>query len=510
MNILFNKPRNAETAEIRSRIFNVLPAASFQLEKLFGLLDIEYSDQTPTACVECRDTPKLLLNRQFVAEYCEDDGDLFLLILHELFHVILGHTRLFPRVDRIDNIAFDAVINALLANTVGKSVGVRLFTSTNQWEDFPARLLRPPPGWPHSIEPALVYLPVEEARVIRLLYGKQNDALTYHDLYALLRKSLGKNTDLDAPKIQIPGEQSSSGNEPSPRKTEDEPEPQGGQTDKKETDDEPESEPEFKATLLGNHDNPSESDSLLTETIRRIAEGWPPPPFRIAGRDEGTSAKDFNLNREQKPGAAFIKAFKEVLRRCGVYSGRGPAVYRRELMLSEYVRESVVPDERDRRINTLRTITGRAPLIYRTADSQIRPRSKRVPVVHLYLDVSGSMSELLPYLTVACLEPFHRGELKLFAFSTVVSEVKGSDLTRATFANTQGTDINAVLIHAAAIPVKSRPKVILIVTDGYVGSARSDLLSEIAKVRTVAALTHPPYEGDLKPWISERTQLPKP
>ena len=97
MNLLSHKPRTREAAAIRDRIFNVLPAASYQMEKLFGLLDIDFSDAIPTACVECSMTPRLLLNKEFVEEYCSSDGDLFLLILHELHHVILGHTRLFPR-----------------------------------------------------------------------------------------------------------------------------------------------------------------------------------------------------------------------------------------------------------------------------------------------------------------------------------------------------------------------------------------------------------------------------
>ena len=90
MNILFNRPSTPEAAAIRERIFNVLPAASYQMEKLFGLFDIEFSNETETACVECRTTPRLLLNKGFLDEYCQDDGDLFLLILHELYHVILG------------------------------------------------------------------------------------------------------------------------------------------------------------------------------------------------------------------------------------------------------------------------------------------------------------------------------------------------------------------------------------------------------------------------------------
>ena len=47
----------------------------------------------------------------------------FLLILHELYHVILGHTRLFSRVSPIDNIVFDAVINSMLCPPVGTDRG---------------------------------------------------------------------------------------------------------------------------------------------------------------------------------------------------------------------------------------------------------------------------------------------------------------------------------------------------------------------------------------------------
>ena len=468
MSFLFNKPRNAETAEIRARIFNVLPAASYQFEKLFGLLDIEYSDRTATACVECIDTPRLLLNRKFVEEYCADDGDLFLLILHELHHVILGHTRLFPKLDYIDNIAFDAVINSMLCRTVGRSVGVRLFTATNSWEEFPARLLRPPPGWPGPIDAALAKLDRKEAKVIRLLYGEDpddkydDDVLTYHDIYSLLLKCI-------------------------PQKT------------------------VAAVTLLGNHDEEGAAgDPLLTAVIRRIVEGWPPPPLRISGRDEGTAPEEFKLSREEQPGTAFNRAFTGLLRRCGIGAGRGPAVYRRELVSAEFVRESVLPNGRDRRVAALKSITGSTPLIYRTTDCVLRARPQRVPVVHVYLDVSGSMFACLPYLTAACREPFRRGELRLFAFSTVVSEMRGSELMQVCVGNTQGTDINAVLRHAAAIPAKNRPKVMLIVTDGYVGPAGAELVAALSGVRIVAALTEPGYDADLKPWISELNQLPNP
>jgi hypothetical protein len=43
VNILFNRPSTPEPAAIRERIFNVLPAATYQMAKLFGLFDIESS-----------------------------------------------------------------------------------------------------------------------------------------------------------------------------------------------------------------------------------------------------------------------------------------------------------------------------------------------------------------------------------------------------------------------------------------------------------------------------------
>ena len=321
--------------------------------------------------------------------------------------------------------------------------------------------MRPPPGWPDEFSGALTALPSEEQRIIDLLYGAdESSKITYHDIYELLRKELAGR---DAP----------------------------------------------NAFLLGSHGSENE-DGLLKEAVRRIVEGWPPPPFRIAGRDEGRSAEEFWLRPADKPGSAFQKAFENALRKCGVHTGRGSAVYRRQVTSSLRSVETVLPNARDRRIPALRSLLGQAPLFYRSDLSERRPRPMRVPVVHLYLDVSGSMTACLPYLSAACREPFRRGELKIFAFSTVVSELKGHDLSKAPLRNTWGTDINAVLGHIAGIPARRRPKVILIATDGYVGRGRGDLIARLSRTRVVVALTDSGHATDLQPWAHEMTQLPKP
>jgi hypothetical protein len=186
------------------------------------------------------------------------------------------------------------------------------------------------------------------------------------------------------------------------------------------------------------------------------------------------------------------------------------AVYRRQVTGSLRNVETVLPNARDRRIHALRAVLGHDPLFYRSELSEQRPRPVRAPIVHLYLDISGSMTACLPYLSAACRDPFKRGELKIFAFSTVVYEIKGHDLSKVPLKNTRGTDINAALEHMTGIPARRRPKVILIATDGYVGPGRTNLIASLARTRVVVALTDSGHTADLQPWVHEMIQLPKP
>ena len=501
MNLLLHRPLHNDAAHIRARIFNVLPAASYQMEKLCGLLDIAFSDQTETACVECTATPRLLLNRQFIEEHCANDGDLFLLILHELHHIILGHTRLFPRVTKIDNIVFDAVINSMLARSVGRTVGTGLFTKFYSYDDFPHRLLRPPPGWPGPFEDALANLPPAEARIIRLLYGPDDQSLTYLDIYELLRKELRPSPDGSAPvpigEIQNNDDAHAPQSEaafPSSNPTE-----PGSQNNA----------PVKDVPLLGNHSDSHTDSPLLTQTVRQIVEGWPPPPVRIAGRDEGRDASLLSNHFAKNSSTPFRKAFAQTLRRCGIHCGRGPATYKPHLAPIDHVVESVLPQGRDRRIPALRALTGSAPILYRSHEQTSRIRLQPTPIVHLYLDVSGSMHQLLPHLLAVCREPFRRGELKVFAFSTIIDELTGRDIATAKIKSTGGTCINAVASHLLNIKPSKRPRVALIATDGYVGKPRPDLTAQIRKVRVVAALTHPAYRSDLEGWAKEIICLPE-
>ena len=89
-------------------------AGDLALEAFLRISRIELTDSVPTAAIECVGRPRLFLNPAFINAHCDTDERLFMLVLHEIHHVLLGHTRLFPRPTPAHNLAFDAVINAVL------------------------------------------------------------------------------------------------------------------------------------------------------------------------------------------------------------------------------------------------------------------------------------------------------------------------------------------------------------------------------------------------------------
>ena len=94
---------------------------------------------------------------------------------------------------------------------------------------------------------------------------------------------------------------------------------------------------------------------------------------------------------------------------------------------------------------------------------------------HVYVDISGSMLDSLPWLAAA-LSPLHRKRLcHLFAFSTVVDEVKPGRLNKDRIENTYGTDIDCVYEHLLSLPKSKTPRKVVLLTDGYTGTPETEL-----------------------------------
>jgi hypothetical protein len=458
MSILNRLPSSEKESAIRERILNLVPAASLHMEKILTLLDIQLTEEINSAAVECVSAPRLLLNEGFIDTFCRSDADLGLLIFHELYHIILGHTELFDLSSDADNVAFDAIINSLLARTVGASLGVNLFVATNRFDTFPERLLRPPPSWPECFSAEIADLPENEQRVINLLYGKDSSNVTYHDVFQLLRKTIQEH---DGSKGTTP------------------------------------------PFLLGNH-----SRRPLPEWIASGIANACTQICKAARRENdpeelGPMVQSISQHRRAPAGTRFKRAVREVFRTCMT----NPSTRGRWAPVSEFDGQGPLLNARDRRITAVRALTGTAPLLYRNP-VPIRQRKRfSNSCAHLYLDVSPSMHSTFPFLADVCSKPFEQGELRVFAFSTVVSELTGTTFKESRFDVTSGTDVGCVVKHLIELPAKERPRCAVLVTDGHFRAPPQSLTESLQQMRIIAALTTKNRAG-VAAWVSRITFLP--
>ncbi len=128
-------------------IINSFPSGAYCFPAFLEIVEIVETTDVPTAAVECAGRPRLRINPEWVAQHANTPEKLVMLILHELHHVILGHTRLYSRVTPIDNLVFDAVINAMLCHLFPDPPYTALFRSTYRLDRFPECFLRPPEDW---------------------------------------------------------------------------------------------------------------------------------------------------------------------------------------------------------------------------------------------------------------------------------------------------------------------------------------------------------------------------
>lgn len=439
----------ALTADVlRARIFSVLPAASVHLDKLLGLADIVITTAVPTAAIECRTQPRMLVNPHFVAEHCRTDEHLFMLVMHELCHVTLGHTRLFPRRTPASNVAFDAVINAALCRQFPGREFTSFFTGFYAWEHPIGRLLRPPPGWPEAPEPLPARASPLEREVHARLYGAGHD-ITYAELLALLLR-LAEEHAWDA------------------------------------------------LALLGDHDGTLDEQAALDPSLRALLD-------RIAG-----AVKPLRL---PAPDVAPDRALRRALRRLLAQAGLQPGVHgpRRRLRAAALQPvQTVLPQPGDRQALARSRALGHAPLLWQGTLPQVRPLRGPCDVAHAYLDVSGSMDRSLPVLA-AVLGPLQRcGALRLYVFSTMVAPVTPAQLAAGEVPTTGGTDIDCVLEHLQALPVRRRPRRAVLLTDGHVGVPAPRLVERLRTALYVGLYSQgcAPRADELAPLARRIVTLP--
>jgi hypothetical protein len=403
---------------LAERILDCFPSGTYALHALLQLLEISESHTVETAAVECRIQPRLLVNPDFVTTWADTSEKLLMLIMHELHHVLLGHTRLFSRVTRVDNLVFDAVINALLCRMFPDKAYTSFFTEFYDQRQFPGCLLRPPSGWSLSSYPASpIALRGRKmkalAEVHRSLYSEKG--ATYHDIFEALRSSLTEE--------MVSG-----------------------------------------VLLLGDHDDRGSQfgrldarSPLLFDMVRQIVERWPQPPDPIRGRSLAEILKQEQVHISRKPSNAAI--LRGLLRRVANAGQRGRGA---PLAGKDATTISTPLPTFDRRSVVLNSLG--VPNLLHTAELH-HLRRVRGEKVHVYLDVSGSIGDLKALLYGALLDCRDFVYPRVHLFSTKVADVTAGQMRSGTCLSTGGTEIACVAEHMRDHRIRRA----VLVTDGYVG-----------------------------------------
>jgi hypothetical protein len=410
---------NARNNSIADRILDCFPSGTYAIQALLQLMDIAETREIETAAVECRIQPRMLINPDFVDTSADTPEKLLMLVMHELHHVLLGHTRLFPCATRVDNLVFDAVINALLCRMFPGPEHTAFFTDFYDDHHFPACLLRPPQGWSPAHYPA----PPRALRgkgmkaiaaVHRVLYSQTG--ATYHDVFDSLRSLLPEKL---AEAVVLFGDHGKDG------------------------------------SVAGSLDIRS---PLVFDTVRQIVERWPQPPDPIQGRSLADLLRAQQIGVERKPSnAAILRRLFWRIAPAGAH-GRG-----RPLVGASAVHVTTPIPTFDRRSVVLRAL-GTPNILHRT---EITHRKRTAcDLVHVYVDVSGSihgdLKAALYGAVLGCREFVHPWT---HLFSTRVADVTVAQLRNGECRSTGGTDIACVADHM----YRNRVRRAVILTDGWVG-----------------------------------------
>ncbi len=428
------------------RILDCVPPGTYGLQALFRLVDIAESTEVATAAIAGGTTPRMLINPDFAAQHAATPERLLMLVMHELHHVILGHTRLLPVGTPLDNIVFDAVINAMLCRAFPDPSGLELFTGFYAADQVPAALLRPADGWrpdaPTRISKPLVDAGHRElAEVHRALYSP--DGVTYEELRETVLRAC---PEVDAIGVQLLG-----GHEPGDLH-------EGGL---------------------------EERAPVLLDIVRRIVEDWPQPPNPIRGRSLSDALKQgFAPPRRVIGNRARLRS---LLRWAGGNSATGTV---RDVADLDRVVQTPLPSRARR--DVVLGLLG-SPILLHEGSVTTKGVTRAGERVHVYLDVSGSVSGLVGVLSAAILDCSAFVHPVVHAFSTVIADCSVADLRAGKFHTTGGTDVACIAEHARKHGVRRA----VILTDGYVGKPVGSDADTLALMRIAVAYTSASKPDDL-------------
>lgn len=480
-------------------IWDAFPAGSYAISGLMRVLDIRESRSVPTVRAVGLDGPVILVNPNFAARYAYTPERQAAMILHELLHVLFGHVC--KPVTRLDNFIFDAFINAMICHMTGSPAYWSLFTSYYSSQRFPECLLRPPSGFrlPGPGLGACFKMPrvlrgkrMWKARqVYQALYeefgASYEEVRRLFDILARNHEELLAGVDREEVDAMV-AEEGTEGlrSSESVRWAED---------DKASGEEEPERlsrrAPSLsKVKLLGSHPAKASTQNGGNESLVRAAAAALAPLLE-AMPQRGEERIRYFLQLDPSPEAdeRNVTLLKQLIEKVAL-DGQilTPSVTEVPIRLL-----TAVPAT-DRRSNVLRFL-GLEPLLYGwDVPDRIQ---RRITPVHVYLDVSGSVTPFVASLVKAVLACRELVAPIVHLFSMDVEDVGVYQLSAGRVPSWGGTDIHCVLAHMKKHEIRNA----LILTDGYVGWPAPQWHSFLHHCRLAVALTPRGSLAQLKEFV---------
>ena len=240
------------------------------------------------------------------------------------------------------------------------------------------------------------------------------------------------------------------------------------------------------------------SPQLLQE-VRRIVEQWPRPNNPIKGRSLHDLLVSTTVGLAPRSNRG---ALTKLLRTMSMQSGQGRV---RNLHMDSVCVETPIP--RLMRRSVVLNAIGAAPLLHQEQLDMKRvvPQGEQV---HVYLDVSGSVSGLVGALYGAILDNKQFVHPVVHLFSTRVVDVTFKQMLNGDCHTTGGTCIECVAQHMKKYKVKRA----VILTDGFVGAPGVVARRILESVRIGVALTpdnsiRRDLEGLVEHWAQLKVQF---
>lgn len=136
-------PMKMDPEHFRALIIEIIEGNPYAIRPLLSISAIEFTETIPTLAVTCSSHPVLKVNLGFIGRICQNDFEAKTLVVHEFLHILLRHTSRSSFVTPAEQLAADAVINAIIHRQVGpkaSAVMARYYAG----ETGLMRLLRPP------------------------------------------------------------------------------------------------------------------------------------------------------------------------------------------------------------------------------------------------------------------------------------------------------------------------------------------------------------------------------